>query len=84
MRVDVVDAGYRDPSGSFVPESKFEGSNPAQLFHDGRVVQGTWRKKGLRGAIELTTKGGKELVVPPGRIWIELVPKGTGDVTWAK
>lgn len=84
MRVDVKDAGYRDPSGAFVPESVFEGSDKALLFHDGRVVKGTWAKKGLHGELVLKTAKGDDLVVPAGRVWIELVPNGTGDVTWGK
>lgn len=83
LRVKIGDAGYRDPAGFLVPETKFEGSGPAQLFHDGEVVQGTWSKDGLTGQIELSTKKG-ELTVPAGRVWIELVPQGTGNVTWAK
>lgn len=84
MRVDVVDAGYLDPSGSFVPESKVVGSNEALLFHNGRVVPAKWTKKGLRTAIQLTTKSGDPLTVPAGHVWIEMVPTGSGSVTWAK
>ena len=84
MRVAVGDAGYRDPAGYPVPETKFEGTGPAQLFHDGKVVQGTWSKDGLTGAIELETKKGDKLTVPAGHVWIELVPQGTGNVTWGK
>ena len=84
MRVEIGDAGYRDPAGYLVPETKFEGAGPAQLFHDGKVVQGTWSKNGLTGAIKLETKRGDALTVPAGRVWIELVPQGTGNVTWQK
>lgn len=80
MRVKVGDAGYKDPSGAPVPETKFEGSGPAQLFHGGRVINGTWTKKGLDGAIQLATKGG-DLTVPAGHVWIELVPEAGGSVT---
>ncbi len=83
MRVPVGDAGYRDPAGYPVPETKFEGSGPAQVFHDGKVMQATWSKDGLSGAIKLETKRG-ELTVPAGHVWIELVPQGSGDVTWEK
>ncbi|HXH80245.1 DUF3048 domain-containing protein [Nocardioides sp.] len=83
LRVRIGDAGYRDPSGYPVPETMFEGTGPAQLFHAGKVVQGTWSKDGLNGAIKLSTDKGA-LTVPAGRIWIELVPQGTGNVTWAK
>jgi hypothetical protein len=83
MRVRIGDAGYRDPAGYLVPETKFEGTGPAQLFHNGKVVQGTWSKDGLTGAIKLSTDHGT-LTVPAGRTWIELVPQGTGTVTWTK
>lgn len=83
LRVRVGDAGYRDPGGYPVPETKFEGKGAALLFHGGRLVRGTWTKDGLHGAIKLSTKDG-ELVVPAGRVWVELVPAANGDVTWAK
>jgi len=83
LRVRVGDAGYRDPAGYPVPETKFEGTGPALLFHDGKLVRGTWSKKGLKGPLELRTSKGK-LEVPAGRVWIELVPAASGDVTWAK
>jgi len=83
LRVRVGDAGYRDPAGYPVPETKFEGKGPALLFHKGRLVRGTWAKDGLNGEIQLSTKNG-ELKVPAGRVWIELVPAANGNVTWAK
>lgn len=85
LRVDVGDAGYLDPAGNPVPETLFEGEGDAQLFHDGRVVQGTWSKDGLEDAISLSTADG-DLQVPAGRVWIELVPvddKG-GSVSYQK
>lgn len=83
LKVQVGDAGYKDPSGAFVPETKFEGKGQALLFHRGKVVQGTWKKDGLTGPIQLSTKQGK-LTVPAGRVFIELVPAQEGGVRWDK
>lgn len=83
LKVQVGDAGYKDPSGAFVPETKFEGKGQALLFHGGKVVQGTWKKDGLTGPIQLSTKQGK-LTVPAGRVFIELVPAQEGGVRWDK
>ena len=83
MRVRVGDAGYRDPAGYPVPETKFEGKGAALLFHGGRVIKGTWTKKGHTGEISLQTRKG-ELKVPAGHVWVELVPAVDGDVTFAK
>ncbi len=83
LRVQVGDAGYRDPAGYPVPETKFTGKGEALLFHDGRVVRGTWSKTGLESALSLSTKAG-ELTVPAGHTWIELVPAKTGGLTFSK
>ena len=36
----VGDAGYRDPAGNPVPETKFTGQGQAMIFHGGRLVRG--------------------------------------------
>ncbi len=81
LRVQVGDAGYKDPAGNYVPETKFEGKGQAMVFHDGRLVRGTWTKKGLDDQLTLATKAGK-LSIPAGNTWIELVPAANGDVTF--
>ncbi|MCR6033324.1 DUF3048 domain-containing protein [Nocardioides sp. zg-579] len=83
LRVEVGDAGYADPAGNPVPETKLEGKGEAMLFHGGRMVRGTWSKKALDAPIELSTKQG-ELTVPAGHTWIELVPRETGNVTFSR
>ncbi len=84
MRVKVGDAGYKDPAGNPVPETKFTGTGQAMLFSGGRVVRGTW-KKTLDSTISLDTEAG-ELTVPAGHTWIELVPvdSANGSVTFGK
>lgn len=81
LRVQVGDAGYKDPAGNPVPETKLEGKGPAFLFHGGKVVQGTWEKDGLGDTISLATKKGK-LSVPAGHTWIELVPQTGGTLSF--
>ncbi len=83
LRVPVGDAGYRDPAGNPVPETKFEGSGDAMIFHGGRLVRGTWTKDALDSRVTLSTQAG-ELTVPSGRVWIELVPEDSGEVTFGK
>ena len=83
LRVKVGDAGYLDPAGNPVPETRLEGKGQALVFHGGRVVRGTWTKSALDAPLQLSTKGG-ELTVPAGRTWIELVPLGGGTVTFKK
>lgn len=79
LRVEVGDAGYRDPAGNAVPETILEGSGEAMLFHGGRLVRATWTKPSLDAPLELATAAGP-LGFPPGRTWIELIPADGGDV----
>ncbi|GAA4811132.1 DUF3048 domain-containing protein [Nocardioides caeni] len=85
LRVEVVDAGYTDPAGNFVPESKFTGGGTAQVFHAGRVIEAEWSKKDLGAPLVLSTADG-ELTVPAGKVWIELVPVDSagGSVAFGK
>ena len=81
LRVPVGDAGYTDPAGNPVPETKLDGKGEALLFHDGKVVKGTWEKSGLDSALDLSV-GKKQLTVPAGNTMIELVPAANGNVTF--
>jgi hypothetical protein len=83
LRVQVGDAGYLDPAGNPVPETKLTGKGDAMIFHDGRLVRGTWQKDDLGSELKLSTKAG-ELDVPAGHTWIELVPAADGGVTFGK
>jgi hypothetical protein len=83
LKVPVGDAGYRDPAGNPVPETQFVGKGEALLFHDGRLVRGSWSKDSLEGPLDLATKAG-DLTVPAGRVWIELIPRDSGDVTFSR
>lgn len=83
LRVEVGDAGYKDPAGNPVPETKLEGRGQAMLFHDGRLVRGTWSKDALDSPLELSTRAG-DLSVPAGKVWIELIPAEGGEVTFTK
>lgn len=76
LRVKVGDAGYRDPAGNPVPETRFVGSGPAVLLHGGRAVEGTWSKASAEAALVLIGRDGGALGVPVGRTWIELLPVG--------
>ncbi len=80
LRVPVEDAGYLDPAGNPVPETRFTGTGPASIFHGGRVVQGTWSKDGLDAPVRLA-HAGREVSLPPGKVWIGLVPAEAGGLT---
>jgi hypothetical protein len=83
LRVRLTDAGYRDPAGNPVPETIFTGRGAALIFSGGRLVRGTWTKDGLDAPVKLQgTSGALEL--PPGQVWIELVPVRGGNVSFTR
>jgi hypothetical protein len=83
LKVQVGDAGYLDPAGNPVPETKFTGKGRALVFHGGKMVRGTWTKSDLKASINLSTQAG-DLIVPAGHTWIELMPATTGGLTVTK
>jgi len=84
LEVKVGDAGYLDPAGNPVPETKFFGKGKAVLFHDGKALPCEWSKDGADGQLELATTDGKPVTVPAGHTWIELVPKKGGSVSYGR
>ena len=80
LRVDLVDSGTRDPSGSVVPETRLSGSGEALVASGGRAVNATWTKDAVANPLTLTGADGRPVQLAPGRTWVELVPNGSGSV----
>jgi hypothetical protein len=74
LRVREGNAGYLDPAGNYVPETLYYGKGPAILFHGGKVERGTWTKKSRKTPVKLASASGSAMKVPPGHVWIELLP----------
>jgi len=76
----VGDAGYTDPAGNPVPETVFEGSGEAKVFHGGQVDTVRWLKPSLDEPLTFEAKDGSAYTIAPGKAFIELVPKDGGAV----
>ena len=50
------------------------GSGKAQIFKDGKVITGTWKKKSRVERTQLFDKNGKGIEINRGKIWISVVP----------
>ncbi len=84
LRVPVGDAGYTDGAGNPVPETRFTGSGPGFVFTGGRAIPTTWSKDGLDSTVELAARDGSPLTLPPGKVWLALVPASAGNITFGK
>ncbi len=72
-----------DPAGkgSSVPAMDTVGKGEAFVFTGGVVVKGTWERGSKSDPFYLSTPAGDEIVLPPSRLWISIVPD-TRPVTW--
>jgi hypothetical protein len=64
--------------GSAVPAMNTVGSGEAYVFAGGRMVSGTWQRANSAELITLTADDGTPLPVPPGFLWISIVPNQFG------
>jgi hypothetical protein len=68
-------------TGQSLPSSRTIGSGKAQVFADGKVIEGTWERPEESEWFTLTYENGETIQVPPGRSWVSLVPN-TGGLTY--
>lgn len=61
-------------SGTAVPATDSVGEGRALVFANGQVLDGTWARDDPEEPFELTTTAGSPMLVPPGYVWISLVP----------
>ncbi len=52
------------------------GTNKAQIFMDGVMVEGTWSKATRTSRTTFKDSKGKEVMFNPGPIWISIIPAG--------
>lgn len=70
----------RPPSGqgSAVPAMDTVGTGEAYVFAGGKMTVGTWARESSDDLISFTAANGSPLLVPPGFIWVSVVPVQTG------
>lgn len=81
MYCKVGDAGYTDPAGNPVPETKLEGKGRALVFRGKTVTEVEWLKPSLEESITFSTKAGEPFTIDPGKVFFELIPSDDGKVT---
>jgi hypothetical protein len=73
--------GYRntglvDPSGSAVPEAQVVGEGDAWVLTGGSLIPAHWSKPSAEAVTHYVDANGAEVLLAPGRTWVELVPPG--------
>jgi len=66
------------PGGTSVPAVDTVGEGQAYVFAEGRTVEGTWSRESSDDLIVFEDEDGDPLPVPPGFLWISIVPEENG------
>ena len=75
MSVAVRAGSNVDVLGHPTPDPVLTGSGRLWVLRDGKVVEGTWRRRGAADSpVELLGPDGKPVPLHTGRTWIELLP----------
>lgn len=69
-KTDIVE----DSLGSTAIDIAMLGEGPLQLFRDGVMVEGVWRRDGASQLTQFYDQAGTPLPLKPGQSWVEVLP----------
>lgn len=85
MLVTIVGRQYlarsTDGTGSPVPTTETKGNGTVYVFRNGTVLEGSWERENYEDPFTLMTLDGRDLVLPPSRMWIVIFPDDR-TITW--
>lgn len=67
-----------DATGAHENDLVLTGTGSAQVFRNGVVINGTWKRPSLADKTQLLTSSGQPINLTPGPTWVELVPTTVG------
>jgi hypothetical protein len=71
--VIVMDVNYVGGVGVIGSYAQLVGSGSVEIFTDGRLERGTWRRKDLAHRTVFLNAAGKAIGLTPGQTWVELL-----------
>jgi hypothetical protein len=84
QEVVVTDSNIVDVAGFPSPNVKLVGKGRLWILRDGRLIVGRWRRPSPGDVTVFETKSGEEIAMAPGTTFVQLVPKGEGEVTFER
>ena len=82
QEVEVSTSTILDPAGYPSPTVDLTGRGRAWILRDGKRIAGHWTRSSLGDVTVFETKDGDRIDLAPGTTFVELVPKGTGEVSF--
>lgn len=74
LSVPVRPGHILDAAGNPSPVVTLTGAGKAYVLRDGRMIVGRWERPRLSDVTKLLARDGSEIVLAPGRTWVELLP----------
>ena len=79
--VVVIQGPLYNDENTTLPSILTVGVGPVTIFHDGNVIEGTWRRNDIQETFTFTDLQQNPIFVPPSSQWIHIVPTD-GVITW--
>ena len=58
------------------------GVGPVTIFHNGKYIEGTWRRNDIAEPFQFLDNNQEEIEVPPSKQWIHILPLN-GEIIWS-
>ena len=81
--VVIIQGPLYNDENTTLPSILTVGVGPVTIFHDGNVIEGTWRRNDIQESFTFTDLEQNPIFVPPSSQWIHIVPID-GEITWNK
>jgi hypothetical protein len=79
--VVVIQGPLYNDENTTLPSILTVGVGPVTIFHDGNLIQGTWRRNDIKETFTFTDNNQNPIYVPPSSQWVHIVPTN-GEITW--
>lgn len=74
-------SGFLAQNNAPVPTYVLEGQGEAVVATGGQTIAATWTKAGRDEPLRLVLPDGSPVLLAPGNTWVELIPRGKGELT---
>ena len=82
LKGNAIDAGQPTQDSDILKKTRacldvnlVDGSGQLVVFSNGTRREGTWSKTGPRVSSKWLDDQGAPLVIPPGQVWVEILPQ---------
>ncbi len=80
--VVVIQGPLYNDEATTLPSVLTVGVGPVTIFHNGKYIEGTWRRNDIADQFEFTDSDQNKIEIPPSKQWIHILPLN-GEISWS-